>query len=158
VRRLAAAVGVMLLAMSAAAAPVRSLGRVPTGDGGSVEVGLNTAANVEYIQTHERTVRVSTLVPPEAQALAEAMHDLVRIVDGRASPARVLAAYTWPDFIARNRLPPGAEIRLAAERRGNGILVYSVELALPGARATPAELTPRDWAELASLLSRAARR
>lgn len=86
------------------------------------------------------------------------MNDLARIVDGRASPTRVVAGYTWPEFIARNRLPPGTELRLAAERRAHAGLVYWVELALPGAKPRPAELTPRDWAELASLFSRASRR
>jgi hypothetical protein len=55
-------------------------------------------------------------------------------------------------------LPPGTELRLAAERRSNAGLVYSVELALPGTKPLPAQLTPRDWSELAQLFSRASRR
>lgn len=157
-RRLAAALLLTLVVSPATAAPVRSVGRVPAADGGGVEIALDAAGNVEYIQTHERTVRVSTLTPGEAQALAEAMNDVVRIADGRAGPARVLAAYTWPEFVTRNRLPPGSEVRLGAERRSVGVLVYSIELALPGVGPTPAQLSPRDWSGLASLLSRASRR
>lgn len=149
---------VALLLGLVAAAPVQSLGRLTTADGGSVEIALDDARDVVYIQTHEDTVRASTLSPAEAQALAEAMHDLTRLVDGRASPARVIAGYTWPEFNARNRLPTGTEMRLAVERRSNAGLVYWVELALPGAKPRPAELTSRDWSQLASLLSRASRR
>jgi hypothetical protein len=159
VRRLIAALLIgQVLAAAAAASPVRSLGRLSTAGGGSIEIAVDDARDVVYIQTHDGAVRTSTLTPGEAHVLAEAMTDLVRLVDGRASPARVVAGYTWPEFIARNRLPPGTELRLAAERRSNAGLVYSVELALPGTKPLPAQLTPRDWSELAQLFSRASRR